>query len=550
MIADSAGVKVSNSKPRQIRSWLPVTRMGEYMNANRRISSMILPAALYLCITNMTAHAIVDCPGDGTNSAVVAEYVFGEGSGSEVFNSGLDGEDGDATLIYGADYHTDVPPSNDECGWSIQLPSSGSGSTTPAIETSTAYDPLAGASSFTIMAWVKRESGAANQNTSARIVSDTSSTSLSTNTAGVEFRFTGTAGTLSLRVNGNEVGTSIGGIAPNSNAWHHVAVVFDGTRPATNTLTRNVHFYVDGVQKGDGNTLQGVLVADNTNRLTLGNSAVSRGVGNLLVGKMDNLIILRNFAPDAVGNGQTNEAILCYRNRPDDLESPIISGPSDVSVSADPGTCVATNVNLGEPVVSDNCGVSFVTNTAPAQFSIGSTYVVWTAVDYAGNTASSTQVVIVVEYESPLVICPPDMEIDAGPCLTPVPVAEVDLGEPQIFDNCGVSSSIGITPAEFVIGTNAVIWRAWDASGNTNECTQLVVVVPSRVADCDGDGMSDWWEVYYGLDPFDDGSVNPDNGPNGDLSGDGITNLEVYLAGGNPHIFYSVPKIRITYPEK
>lgn len=511
------------------------------------MSKSLLGAMIYMgCL----ASGYADCPGDATNSSVAAEYIFPEGTGSNTINTGVDGAVGDFVLVRGAEFDQDVPDVQGDCGWSVFLPSSGSGSTTPAIESDPTYDPLRGTDHFTLMAWVKRESSAANQNTSARIISDTSSTSLSTNTAGFEFRFAGSSGVMALRVNGAEVSTTVGGIPPDSSVWHHVAVVYDGNRPATNPLTRNVHFYVDGVQRGDGNTLLGAVVAVNTNRLTLGNSSVSRGVGNLLVGKIDGAVILYDFAPAAVGNGQTNEAILCYRNRPDDVEPPVISGPSDVVVSADSGTCVATNVNLGAPVVSDNCGVSFVTNTAPTQFSIGSTYVVWTAVDDAGNASSSTQVVTVIDNEPPLVICPADMEIDAGPCLAPVPAAEVDIGEPQISDNCGVPSSIGLAPAEFAIGTNAVVWRVWDASGNTNECTQLVVVVPSRVADCDGDGMSDWWEVHYGLDPFDDGSTNPDNGPNGDLSGDGITNLEVYLAGGNPHIFYAIPRIRITYPKK
>lgn len=511
------------------------------------MSTSLFGAMIYIgCLTCGYA----DCPGDGTNSTVVAEYIFPEGAGTNTINAGVDEAAGDLVLVRGAEFDEDVPDVQDDCGWSVFLPSSGSGSTTPAVESDIAYEPLAGAERFTLMAWVRRESSAANQNTSARIISDTSSTSLSTNTAGFEFRFVGSAGTLALRVNGVEVSTTVGGVPPDSDTWQHVAVVYDGTRPATNVLSRNVHFYVDGMQRGDGNHLVGAVVAANSNRLTLGNSSVSRGLGNLLVGKIDRVVILYDFAPDAVGNGQTNEAILCYRNRPDDVEPPVISGPSDVVVFADPGTCVATNVILGDPVVSDNCGIVFVTNTAPAQFSIGTTHVVWTAGDDAGNVSSSTQVVTVVDNVAPVVTCPPDMEIDAGPCLAPVPATEVDLGEPQINDNCGFPSFIGVTPAEFAIGTNVVVWRAWDASGNTNECTQIVVVVPSRVADCDEDGMSDWWEVYYGLDPFDDGSINPDNGPNGDLSGDGITNLEVYLAGGNPHIFYVFPSIRITYPEK
>ena len=44
--------------------------------------------------------------------------------------------------------------------------------------------------------------------------------------------------------------------------------------------------------------------------------------------------------------------------------------------------------------------------------------------------------------------------------------------------------------------------------------------------DTDGDGMGDAWEVYVGLDPCDNGSVNPLNDPDEDPDGDGISNLD------------------------
>lgn len=45
--------------------------------------------------------------------------------------------------------------------------------------------------------------------------------------------------------------------------------------------------------------------------------------------------------------------------------------------------------------------------------------------------------------------------------------------------------------------------------------------------DTDGDGMTDDWEIYYGLDPYrDDSQEDPD--------GDGLTNLEEFLRGTDP----------------
>ncbi len=54
-----------------------------------------------------------------------------------------------------------------------------------------------------------------------------------------------------------------------------------------------------------------------------------------------------------------------------------------------------------------------------------------------------------------------------------------------------------------------------------------VVAQPNGI-DADGDGMPDWWELKYGLNPYDpsDASQDPDH--------DGLTNLQEYLHGTDP----------------
>ena len=52
--------------------------------------------------------------------------------------------------------------------------------------------------------------------------------------------------------------------------------------------------------------------------------------------------------------------------------------------------------------------------------------------------------------------------------------------------------------------------------------------------DTDLDDLPDGWEVEYDLDATDDGSIDPDNGPNGDPDGDGLTNEEEFGLGTNP----------------
>ncbi|WP_228488791.1 HYR domain-containing protein [Prolixibacter sp. SD074] len=100
---------------------------------------------------------------------------------------------------------------------------------------------------------------------------------------------------------------------------------------------------------------------------------------------------MRFTATDASGN----TSICTFDINVTESEPPTITVPADVSAFADAGSCYATNVDLGTPATSDNCGVKSVTNDAPTSFSEGTTTVTWTVTDKSGNTATDTQDVTV-----------------------------------------------------------------------------------------------------------------------------------------------------------
>ena len=84
------------------------------------------------------------------------------------------------------------------------------------------------------------------------------------------------------------------------------------------------------------------------------------------------------------------------------LPTILFSGP--IEVETDPGACVATNVDLGQPS-SEGCGVLTITNDAPTEFPLGITTVTWTLLDGNGTTVTETQQVEVIMVADEADVC-------------------------------------------------------------------------------------------------------------------------------------------------
>ena len=88
----------------------------------------------------------------------------------------------------------------------------------------------------------------------------------------------------------------------------------------------------------------------------------------------------------------------------------------------------------------------------------------------------------------------------------------------------------GFSGQEFTLTGNAGTGQP-----STRSRPNAIQIVAQGVAeDSDGDGLPNDWEVTHDLDPNDDGTVDPVNGPAGDPDGDTLANLEELNRGTNP----------------
>lgn len=177
-----------------------------------------------------------------------------------------------------------------------------------------------------------------------------------------------------------------------------------------------------------------------------------------------------------VTDGSGNTAVDSFMVTVNDNEAPSITGmPSNITLGNDSGQCSAT-ATWTAPLAADNCSGAAITSNHNSgdTFNVGTTTVIYTATDAAGNTAIDSFLVVVTDNEAPVLNCPAALNIgtDQGQCTA----SSVGLGIIIASDNCSTPAVTNDAPAVFPIGTTTVTWSTTDAGGNTTTCTQLVTV--------------------------------------------------------------------------
>ncbi|XP_071959503.1 hyalin-like [Antedon mediterranea] len=163
-----------------------------------------------------------------------------------------------------------------------------------------------------------------------------------------------------------------------------------------------------------------------------------------------------------------------------DDDDPNLQCPSDITTNTTYGQHDTYNVTWSNPIVNDNSGevikpTSKYTSGNNA-FNIGSTVVIYDAVDSSGNAAMCNFTITVTDKKNPVINnCPIDTTVNTT---TGLPTANISWIEPTAIDNSGywgLTADIG-PGSEFPIGNIVVTYTAEDPYENTATCSFTVTV--------------------------------------------------------------------------
>lgn len=111
----------------------------------------------------------------------------------------------------------------------------------------------------------------------------------------------------------------------------------------------------------------------------------------------------------------------------------------------------------------------------------------------------------------------------------PADLSSEALSGAPVFEKAGFNLQIDRTSIARFNGSNGCAVDEIRFGASWSDVTTVI-----GAADSDGDGLPDTWETNNGLDPGDDGSIDPINGAGGDPDSDGSPNSEEFANGTDP----------------
>jgi hypothetical protein len=186
-------------------------------------------------------------------------------------------------------------------------------------------------------------------------------------------------------------------------------------------------------------------------------------------------------SPGAFGN--FNLSVQC------DIPSPpqITNCLPDVTVFTDQGLCEANvsiplflnGVNYTYDCYANSINSYNQTTDASGFYPVGTTVITWKISDVFNQIDSCFQTVTVIDNQSPLVTCPPNITVpvDVDSCIA----TTVSLGTPIVSDNCSILNISNNAPLTFNKGLTEVLWTAYDIHNNVATCTQSVQVIDDQL---------------------------------------------------------------------
>lgn len=176
----------------------------------------------------------------------------------------------------------------------------------------------------------------------------------------------------------------------------------------------------------------------------------------------------------------TNTTTCSFTVTVTDNEDPVLTCPANMAVNNDAGVCGAA-VTYVTPVGTDNCSGVNTTQTAGfgsgAVYPIGTTTNTFVSADAAGNPATCSFTVTVVDNELPTITCPANITASADPGLCG---AVVTYLPPLGTDNCTGSNTMHISGGQsgdtYPIGVSTISYGVVDAANNTAQCSFTISV--------------------------------------------------------------------------